>query len=121
MILYRGLHGLKEEYDLVIVGAGLSGSVVAEQVNTVFDLVLSAILFFFISLKFQIPQQASSRLGLSSLVIDKRSHIGGNCYDYIDEHGIRVSQYGVHIFHTKYPRVENWVKQFSDFVPYTHR
>ena len=54
-------------------------------------------------------------------MIDKRPHIGGNCYDYIDEHGIRVSQYGVHIFHTKYPRVENWVKQFSDFVPYTHR
>ena len=36
MILYRGLHGLKEEYDLVIVGAGLSGSVVAEQVQVVF-------------------------------------------------------------------------------------
>ena len=65
--------------------------------------------------------QASSRLGLSSLVIDKREHIGGNCYDYIDEHGIRVSQYGVHIFHTKYPRVKEWVKRFSDFVPYTHR
>jgi hypothetical protein len=28
-------------------------------------------------------------LGLTSLVIDKRSHIGGNCYDYMDEHGIR--------------------------------
>ena len=65
--------------------------------------------------------QASSRLGLSSLVIDKREHIGGNCYDYIDEHGIRVSQYGVHIFHTKFPRVKEWVKRFSDFVPYTHR
>merc|ERR1719193_2414646 len=47
--LFWGLHGLKEEYDLVIVGAGLSGAVVAEQ--------------------------ASSRLGLSSLVIDKRDHI----------------------------------------------
>jgi len=93
--LFRGLHGLKEEYDLVIVGAGLSGAVVAEQ--------------------------ASSRLGLSSLVIDKRDHIGGNCYDYIDKHGIRVSQYGVHIFHTKYPRVKEWVHRFSDFVPYTHR
>ena len=34
----RGLHGLKEEYDLVIVGAGLSGSVVAEQVHVVFFL-----------------------------------------------------------------------------------
>ena len=89
------MNGLEKKYNLVIVGAGLSGSVVAER--------------------------ASKMLGLKSLVIDKRDHIGGNCYDYIDEHGIRVSQYGVHIFHTKYPRVENWVKQFSDFVPYTHR
>ena len=48
---FRGLYGLKEEYDLIIVGAGLSGSVIA--------------------------QQASSRSGLTSLVIDKRDHIGG--------------------------------------------
>ena len=46
MILYRGLHGLKEEYDLVIVGAGLSGSVVAEQVHVVFHLVLIAKFLF---------------------------------------------------------------------------
>jgi UDP-galactopyranose mutase len=87
--------GLSEEYDLVIVGSGLSGAVIAEQ--------------------------ASSRLGLRSLVIDKRDHIAGNCYDYIDRHGIRISQYGVHIFHTKYPRVEQWVTKFSKWVPYKHR
>ena len=63
--LFRGVNGLADSYDLVIVGAGLSGSVIAEQ--------------------------ASKRSGLRSLVIDKRDHIGGNCYDYIDEHGIRVS------------------------------
>ena len=62
--LFRGLNGLSDEYDLVIVGAGLSGSVIA--------------------------QQASSRAGLRSLIIDKRDHIGGNCFDYVDEHGIRV-------------------------------
>ena len=62
--LFRGIHGVSDYYDLVIVGAGLSGSVIAEQ--------------------------ASKRSGLRSLVIDKRNHIGGNCYDYIDEHGIRV-------------------------------
>ena len=93
--LYRGVHGLKEEYDLIVVGAGLSGAVIAER--------------------------ASSQLGLSSLVIDKRDHIGGNCYDYIDKHGIRVSLYGVHIFHTKYPRVEEYVKKFSKWIPYYHR
>lgn len=63
--LFRGIHGVSDSYDLVIVGAGLSGAVIAEQ--------------------------ASKRSGLRSLVIDKRNHIGGNCYDYIDEHGIRVS------------------------------
>jgi len=93
--LYRGMHGLSDEYDLVIVGAGLSGAVIAER--------------------------ASTQLGLSSLVIDKREHIGGNCYDFIDEHGIRISLYGVHIFHTKYPRVEEYVKKFSSWVPYKHR
>ena len=51
---FRSLYGLKEEYDLIIVGAGLSGSVIA--------------------------QQASSRSGLTSLVIDKRDHIGGKPY-----------------------------------------
>ena len=109
---FRGLYGLKEEYDLIIVGAGLSGSVIA--------------------------QQASSRSGLTSLVIDKRDHIGGklilttisknetsffsgNCYDYIDEHGIRVSKYGAHIFHTKYPRVWEYVNRFSEWIPYEHK
>ena len=87
--------GTKYDYDLIVVGAGLSGAVIAER--------------------------ASSQLGLSSLVIDKRDHIGGNCYDYIDKHGIRVSLYGVHIFHTKYPRVEEYVKKFSKWIPYYHR
>ena len=56
-----------------------------------------------------------------SLVIDKRDHIGGNCYDYLDEHGIRTSKYGVHIFHTKHDRVKEYVQQFSEWIPYEHR
>ena len=63
--MFRGMNGVSDSYDLVIVGAGLSGAVIAEQ--------------------------ASKRSGLRSLVIDKRDHIGGNCYDYVDENGIRVS------------------------------
>ena len=59
------LEGTRDYYDLIIVGAGLSGSVFAEQ--------------------------ASKRGFLTSLVIDKRDHIGGNCYDFINEKGIRVS------------------------------
>ena len=62
----KGLQkNLKPYYDLVIVGAGLSGAIFAEQ--------------------------ASEKKGLTSLVIDKRDHIGGNCYDFIDEKGIRVN------------------------------
>jgi len=92
---FRGMNGLEKKYNLVIVGAGLSGAVVAER--------------------------ASKLLGLKSLVIDKRNHIGGNCYDYIDEHGIRTSLYGVHIFHTKHDRVKDYVQQFSEWIPYEHR
>ena len=68
-----------------------------------------------------IAEQASSRSGFKSLVIDKRNHIGGNCYDFIDDHGIRVSKYGAHIFHTKYERVWNYVQKFSEWLPYQHR
>ena len=39
------------------------------------------------------------------LVIEKRSHIGGNCYDCMDEHGIWIHQYGPHIFHTEMEEV----------------
>lgn len=92
---FRGPHGLSEHYDLVIVGAGLSGAVVAER--------------------------AAREYGKTSLVIDQRDHIGGNCYDYIDKHGIRVSQYGVHLFHTKFPRVWDYVNRFSEWMPYEHR
>ena len=76
-----------KKVDLLIVGAGLSGAVIAER--------------------------ASKEQGLTSLVIDVRDHIGGNCYDYVDEHGIRTSKYGAHLFHTKFERVWEYVQQFS--------
>jgi len=90
-----GLEGLEEEYDLVIIGAGLSGGVIAER--------------------------ASKELGLKSLLLDKRDHIGGNCFDFIDEHGFRISRYGVHLFHTLNQRVWDYVNRFSEWMPYEHR
>mmetsp|Transcript_13047 Transcript_13047/g.41228 ORF Transcript_13047/g.41228 Transcript_13047/m.41228 type:complete len:409 (+) Transcript_13047:101-1327(+) len=93
--LGKGVDGLDDHYDLVIVGAGLSGGVIAER--------------------------AANELGLKSLIIDKRDHIGGNCYDFIGDHGLRVSKYGVHLFHTKFPRVWEYVNRFSDWMPYEHR
>ncbi|KAJ8609757.1 hypothetical protein CTAYLR_009254 [Chrysophaeum taylorii] len=84
----------RKRFDLLIVGAGLSGAVIAER---------------------------CSSLGLTSLVIDSRPHVGGNCYDYVDEAGIRCSKYGAHLFHTKYERVWRYVQQFSEWLPNDHR
>jgi len=81
--------------DLLIVGAGLSGAVIAER--------------------------CSKELGMTSLMIDKRDHIGGNCYDYVDEHGIRASKYGALLFHTQFERVWNYVTEFSEWIPFDHR
>eukprot|EP00536_Pseudo-nitzschia_multiseries_P010866 jgi/Psemu1/297693/fgenesh1_pm.348_\ len=84
-----------EEYDVCIAGAGLSGAVIAERY--------------------------ASRLNKKVVVIEKRNHIGGNCYDYTDdETGIRVSQYGAHLFHTVNQRVWGYVQQFSDWTKYEH-
>lgn len=86
----------KDYYDVCIVGAGLSGAVIAEQY--------------------------ASQLGKSSIVIEKRDHIGGNCYDYVDEEtGILVNKYGAHLFHTNFDRVWEYVQQFSDWSTYEHK
>ena len=59
--------------------------------------------------------------GMNVHLIDRRSHIGGNAYDHIDGNGIRIHAYGPHLFHTKNERVLQWIRQFEEFVPYTHR
>ena len=84
-----------KKYDLLIVGCGLSGCVLAER--------------------------CSRELGMTSLIIDVRDHIGGNCYDYLDEAGIRCSKYGAHLFHTKYERVWKYVTRFSEWMANDHR
>lgn len=84
-----------KQYDNCIIGSGLSGSVIAQQYST---------------------------LKQSSLVIEKRSHIGGNCYDTIDkETGIRISLYGAHLFHTNSDRVWKYINQFGEWVNYEHK
>ena len=71
-------------YDTCIVGAGLSGTVFAER--------------------------TANLLGRKVLVMDSRPHIGGNCYDFIDQKtGILRNQYGSHLFHTKIKRVWDYV------------
>ncbi len=53
-------------------------------------------------------------------VIDKRSHIAGNCYDYVHTSGVRIHHYGPHLFHTSNMRVVEWLNKFTDWVPYDH-
>ena len=79
--------------DVLVVGAGFSGSVVAERL---------------------------AGRGLEVLLIDKRPHIGGNAYDTLDRHGVLMHPYGPHIFHTNAPRVAEYLSQFTDWRPYEH-
>ncbi|MGE5526323.1 MAG: UDP-galactopyranose mutase [Rhodospirillaceae bacterium] len=80
--------------DVLVVGAGFSGAVVAERL-------------------------ASHRLKV--LVIDKRAHIGGNAYDRLDAHGVLIHPYGPHIFHTNAARIAEYLSQFTDWRFYEHR
>lgn len=77
--------------DYIIVGAGLFGSVCARELTN---------------------------KGNKCLVIDKRSHIGGNCYDEQDGN-IFVSKYGGHYGHTNNTKVWNYLNQFSEFYQYS--
>jgi UDP-galactopyranose mutase len=80
--------------DIIIIGAGISGAVLAERYASI---------------------------GKKVLVIEKRNHIGGNCYDYYNEDGILVSKYGAHLFHTNYEDVWAYVQQFSEWYFYEHK
>jgi len=80
--------------EIVIIGAGISGAVLAEQY---------------------------ANAGRKVLVIEKREHIAGNCYDYIDENNILVSKYGAHLFHTNEEVVWNYVNRFIEWYPWEHK
>jgi UDP-galactopyranose mutase len=82
--------------DLVVVGSGFYGLTIARQ--------------------------AVDELGLKVLVIEKRSHIGGNAYSEFDpETGIEVHRYGSHLFHTSNERVWEYVNRFTAFNNYQHK
>ena len=87
--------GRATRYDYLIVGAGFAGSVLAERL--------------------------ASQHGARILLIDRRSHIGGNAYDEPNEAGILYHKYGPHIFHTNSKQVVDYLSQFTDWRPYEHR
>ncbi|MCY7341066.1 MAG: UDP-galactopyranose mutase [Pseudonocardia sp.] len=83
-------------YDLVIVGSGFFGLTIAER--------------------------AATELDKRVLVLERRSHIGGNAYSEAEpETGIEIHRYGAHLFHTSNERVWEYCNRFTAFTGYQHR
>lgn len=80
-------------YDFLIVGAGLTGATLARRLTDA---------------------------GRSCLVVDKRSHVAGNCHTEVRD-GIVVHRYGPHCFHTNSLKIWNWITQFGDWKTYVLR
>lgn len=77
------------------MGAGLAGSVMAERIANFLD--------------------------KKVLIIEKRNHIAGNCYDYYNKNGILVHKYGPHIFHTELEHVWRYLSKFTEWRHYQHK
>jgi len=54
-------------------------------------------------------------------IIDRRSHVAGNAYDYVNELGIRMHKYGPHIFHTSNEKVFRFLSRFTEWIFYQHK
>src|SRR5437588_4791276 len=88
-------NGKIDAFDYLIVGAGYAGSVLAERL--------------------------ARGSGKQVLLVDRRSHIGGNAYDHYDDAGILVHKYGPHIFHTNSREVFDYLSRFTEWRQYEHR
>jgi UDP-galactopyranose mutase len=82
------------DYDYVIVGAGFSGLVLAERLGSI---------------------------GKRCLVVEKRDHIGGNCYDRQDSHGLFYHVYGPHYFRTNSDVVRAYLSRFTEWHEVQYR
>jgi UDP-galactopyranose mutase len=87
---------VSDGYDLVVVGSGFFGLTIAER--------------------------AAAELNKRVLVLERRSHIGGNAYSEPEpETGIEIHRYGAHLFHTSNKRVWEYCNRFTAFTGYQHR
>ena len=82
-------------YDYLVVGAGCAGCVLAERL--------------------------ANGLGCKVLLVERRSHVGGNTYDFRNDDGLFVQMYGPHIFHTQMQTVWDYLGRFTEWNDYTHR
>lgn len=81
-------------YDCIIVGAGIAGATVARK----------------------LAEESNKNV----LVLERRNHIGGNCYDKPDDHGILIHEYGPHIFHTGDEGVREFLSRFTKWYDFGH-
>ncbi len=81
-------------YDCIIVGAGIAGATVARK----------------------LAEESNKKV----LVLERRNHIGGNCYDKLDDHGILIHEYGPHIFHTGDEGVREFLSRFTKWYDFGH-
>jgi len=84
-----------EKYDVIIVGAGFAGSVVARE----------------------LAERADKTVAL----IEQRPHVAGNAFDHLDEAGVLIHQYGPHIFHTNEKRAYDYLSRFTPWLDYQHK
>lgn len=80
-------------YDAIIVGAGLSGSVIARYL--------------------------AQEHGKKVLVLERRNHIAGNLYDSKNDVGILIQKYGPHVFHTSDEKVIEFINKYSRWIPFS--
>jgi len=80
--------------EILVVGAGLSGATIARVL---------------------------ADNGYTITLIERRDHVAGNAFDFINSHGIRIHKYGPHLFHTSDAKVVGFLSRFTEWIPYQHR
>ena len=80
--------------DVIVVGAGFAGCVTARIL---------------------------ADAGAQVLILERRNHIGGNAYDWLDENGVMRHEYGPHIFHTNSEKAIDFLSRFTEWYDYEHK